>query len=1398
MTVPTCTGTFVYSNSATAAIGLVTIGSTASTKSVSLAGGTCGAPTLTTHTTGDEALPTEVVTSPASAITTSAARVNGLVDPNGVSGQSIVFEVGTSSALAGATSATIGTTTASTAPYAVFQDLTGLSSGTLYYYRLSVNGVYGDILSFVTPEVAGLPTAATTAATNVTTTSASINGSVDPNQVANGAKVKFQYATDASSGTCTGLGSTTTTGFVQSETDTGFEDAVLLGSFPADVSFAVVGLTPNAYYCYKVVGYYNASSASWDTAVAASNWVAFRASVKLAQSITFANPGTKTTGASFATGATTTSALTIAYSSNTAETCSVSGSTITTIAAGTCSITAEQPGNDSYTAAAAVTVTFAVEKQTQLITFPAPGAATTGDLVVLSGMTSATGLTVTYSAGPSSVCSVTADGNLQTGPSSGVCTVTASQSGNDAYYPASDLDVTVTVNAGPPVIITSSLADGIIDGSYSETLGAAGGNGTYTDWELSVGILPLGLSLNSATGEISGTPTAAGTTALSFTVVSNGLTSIVRTLDLTIAKKPQSISAADFSRQYGSLPVTTGASSSASLPLAFASSDETVATISGGMVIPVGVGESTITVSAAGNTEYEAADDVTFVVTITPVTVTITASSHSVTYGDAAPAYGVSSYSGFITGEDETVLTTPPTCTSSYSPASDAGSAPAVVCASAAAANYVFSYVDGVIAIAKAPQTITVTPNALGEMVPSSTQSFSATSTSGQAVTIVASGECSWLADLIIASATEGTCTLTASVAASANYLAAADVVRDAEVLIAAKANRTISLALDVPGASHNLLASLTGAAQLGPVASPIVYSVTLSSAGICSIDTATGAITLLGVGDCTIVASVAEDADFNPAEATLSFAVTLAPRTLSLTATPATGVVGGTMLLAATPSAGGGAVSYSLVTGALHCELLGALVTALTAGDCDVQATIAASGAYGAATSSSVRLSVTATSTPSPSPTPSPTSSPAPSSTPTPRSSSVENSPVEFAPLPSPPAAETPAASPVTEAPEPALRATGLLPTPIATTTQIGESAAPGAPERGAKSVDTVDFGRGIEPAKTAAPDFGQADRSVAALLGETFGGFAPGSGVIIQVTGARTAAQFIVSTASELNGLTITEAIAESRARLDAEFAAVDDSELVGHPDGASIIGGAPTRDAMQVFFDSGLGEPITAGQLKVDSSQAWVRVSAHVDGYVPGSVVYLAVTTHPIIVGASLVSRTGSADIIGLVPADLLEPGAHNLRVVGIRQLAGITADADGAIQISDSAMSEIRRFDLGTQATVRLVGANDSGGNYLVVRIVQLEPDAPWWTVLLLGLLGVVLAAAVALARTSRRRWAVSASVVLGLLVLLPEIAGWLTRAYEVMAGGLVVGVIVQLLLWGARWLTHRGRRASSRR
>jgi hypothetical protein len=74
----------------------------------------------------------------------------------------------------------------------------------------------------------------------------------------------------------------------------------------------------------------------------------------------------------------------------------------------------------------------------------------------------------------------------------------------------------ITTVPGPLQIPTSGdLTRGRVNASYSFTLQKAGGLSPYT-WALVTGSLPAGLSLNSGSGVISGTPTAAGTS--SFTV----------------------------------------------------------------------------------------------------------------------------------------------------------------------------------------------------------------------------------------------------------------------------------------------------------------------------------------------------------------------------------------------------------------------------------------------------------------------------------------------------------------------------------------------------------------------------------------------------------------------------------------------------------------------------------------------------------------------------------------------------------------------------------------------------------------------------------------------------------------------------------------------------------------
>ena len=157
------------------------------------------------------------------------------------------------------------------------------------------------------------------------------------------------------------------------------------------------------------------------------------------QIITFNSPGTKIFGSgTVALVATSNSALAVAFTSATTNTCTISGSTLTLVASGDCIVNANQAGDESYNAASQVQQTFAISKADQAITFSTiTDKALSAGTLSISASGGASGNAVTFTSATASKCTVAA--TTVTFVAVGTCTITANQLGTANYNAASQV-----------------------------------------------------------------------------------------------------------------------------------------------------------------------------------------------------------------------------------------------------------------------------------------------------------------------------------------------------------------------------------------------------------------------------------------------------------------------------------------------------------------------------------------------------------------------------------------------------------------------------------------------------------------------------------------------------------------------------------------------------------------------------------------------------------------------------------------------------------------------------------------------------------------------------------------------------------------------------------------------
>jgi len=316
----------------------------------------------------------------------------------------------------------------------------------------------------------------------------------------------------------------------------------------------------------------------------------------------------------------------------------------------------------------------------------------------------ASGNPVSYASSDSTVASITAGGLIHI-VGQGTTTITASQAGGVNYGAAADVSQSFTVDKAQ-LSVTANNANrlfGAADPAFSATYSGFV-NGDSAAVLSGSPAFSSTADVNSPAGSYPLTPAAGTLGAANYSFVFVDGTLAIGLASQSIGFNP--LPAKTYGATSFQLAYTPGASGN---PVAFASSDSGVATVSGSTVTIVGAGTATITASQAGNADYASAT-AQQELAVGKALLTVAAQNASRGYNTANPALNYL-YSGFVNGEDAGVLSGAPVISTSALTGSPVASYPITVAqGTLTAANYGFSFVGATLAVGQASQSIGFDP----------------------------------------------------------------------------------------------------------------------------------------------------------------------------------------------------------------------------------------------------------------------------------------------------------------------------------------------------------------------------------------------------------------------------------------------------------------------------------------------------------------------------------------------------------------------------------------------------------------------------------------------------------------------------------------------------------------
>jgi hypothetical protein len=375
------------------------------------------------------------------------------------------------------------------------------------------------------------------------------------------------------------------------------------GTFQTAVNYAV------AYPASVAVGDFNGDGRMDVVITASHSSGAGSASVLLglpllSQTIAFGAPGNVTLGtAPFTISATASSGLPVSLASTTSAVCTVSGTTVTLVAAGTCTLQSTQAGNTNYAAAMPVNQSFQVTQTGQTINFGVLADQPLGTAPFTVSATASSGLAVGFASTTSAVCTVS--GSTVTLVALGTCTIQATQAGNTSYAAATAVNQNFQITHGSQAITFGPLANQVL-GSAPFGISATASSG------LAVGFASTTSTVCTVSGSTV-TLIALGTCTIQATQAGNtnyaAATPVSQSLQVTSNSQTITFGALS-NRALGTLPFTVGATASSGLTVSFNSQTTRVCAVLGKIVVLLAAGTCTIQATQAGNTTWAAAASV--------------------------------------------------------------------------------------------------------------------------------------------------------------------------------------------------------------------------------------------------------------------------------------------------------------------------------------------------------------------------------------------------------------------------------------------------------------------------------------------------------------------------------------------------------------------------------------------------------------------------------------------------------------------------------------------------------------------------------------------------------------------------------------------------------------------